>query len=98
MTTAFSIAIGLLKDGQAVKSTNWNGYVKRVDGEGGAYQLVFKKADGTEYAYSVAADGTVSVTSPVTIDQQLMKAMMTSEWATGTVADYEAARNRQNVW
>lgn len=96
----FAYAMQGLNDGDAVKRQGWAGYVKKTvtNAETGAYKITFVKRDGTETEYAVAANGTITASSPITLDVDLMAAMLSDDWIKGTAAAFEAARSGTGTW
>lgn len=89
----FSFALNRLTDGMAAKRPNWSGYIKRVDGGDGAYNLVFVKRDGSVYLYSVDANGSVTSSSTLVLSQTLVEGMLADDWVVDTAAACEADRS-----
>lgn len=98
----YSYVINSLEAGMAAKRPNMVGYVKKTiptDAADGEYELTFVKRDGTETVYEVAADGTVTCTSPMSFDVELAAGMMADDWISGTVDSFESARSGgSNIW
>ena len=95
---SFADAIAQLTDGKAAKRPNWAGYVKRVDGEGGAYSIVFVKRDGTMNTYAVSAEGVITTEGAVSMDADLFAAMCSTDWIIGDAADFEQGRTGTGTW
>ena len=91
-------AIAQLTNGKACKRPNWAGYVKRVDGQDGAYSIVFVKRDGTQNTYAVAANGTITTSSAVSMDPDLFAAMCSTDWIIGDTASFEQGRTSTGTW
>lgn len=98
MNMSFADAISQLTDGKAAKRPNWAGYVKRVDGQDGAYRIVFVKRDGTQNTYAVSAAGVVTTESAVTMDADLFGAMCSTDWIVGDTSGFEEARTGTGTW
>ena len=95
---SFASAIAQLTDGKAAKRPNWAGYVKRVDGDAGAYNVVFVKRDGTQSTYSFSASGTITTSGAVTMDVDLFAAMCSNDWMIGDAESYEEGRTGSGTW
>lgn len=94
----FPGAIAQLADGKAAKRPSWAGYVKRVDGQNGAYSIVFVKRDGTQNTYAVSADGVITTEGAVSMDADLFAAMCSSDWIIGDAASFEEGRTGTGTW
>ena len=94
----FADAIASLTDGRAAKRPSWNGYVKRVDGQSGAYVLTFKNRSGTEYAFNVSAAGVITTSASLSMDVDLFAGMLSTDWLTGSTTDFEAGRSGTGTW
>lgn len=94
----FADAVASLTDGRAAKRPSWNGYVKREDGQNGAYSLTFKTRSGTEYVFSVSAAGVITTADSLPMDVDLFAAMLSTDWLTGSTADFEAGRSGTGTW
>ena len=97
MNYSFADAVSLLTDGKACKRPS-NGYLKRVDGEEGAYSLVFVKREGAQSTYAVSAAGAIPNASPISLDVDLFAGMVSNDWIVGSTAEFEAARSGSGVW
>lgn len=95
---SFADAIAQLTDGKAAKRPNWAGYVKRVDGQEGAYSIVFVKRDGTQNTYSVSAAGVITTEGAVSMDADLFAAMCSVDWIIGYTASFEQGRTGTGTW
>ena len=95
---SFADAIAMLTDGKAAKRPNWAGYVKRVDGQDGAYDLVFVKRNGTQNTYHVAANGAITTDGAITMDVDLFAAMLATDWQISDTANYEQGRTGTGTW
>ena len=95
---SFADAIAQLTDGKAAKRPNWAGYVKRVDGQDGAYNIVFVKRDGTQNTYSVSAAGVITTEGAVSMDADLFVAMCSTDWIIGDAASFEQGRTGTGTW
>lgn len=99
MNYTFADAIAQLENGKAAKRPGWRGYVKRVDGQSGAYDLVYVKPDGTSYTYHHAADGTVTAPqTAVTLDAELHVAMLSNDWIIADTTSFEQCRQGSGTW
>ena len=94
----FADAIAQLTDGKACKRPSWGGYVKRVDGQDGAYEIVFVQRDGTQKTYSVSTAGVITTESAVSMDVDLFAGMCSTDWIVGDAASYEEARTGTGIW
>ena len=95
---SFADAIAQLTDGKAAKRPNWAGYVKRVEGQDGAYNIVFVKRDGTQNTYAVSAAGVITTESAVSMDADLFAAMCSTDWIIGNAASFEQGRTGTGTW
>lgn len=95
---SFADAIAQLTDGKACKRPNWSGYVKRVDGQEGAYSIVFVKRDGTQNTYAVSAAGVITTEGAVSMDPDLLAGMLSTDWIIGDAAGFEQARTGTGTW
>ena len=95
---SFADAIAQLTDGKAAKRPNWAGYVKRIDGENGEYNVVFVKRDGTQNTYAVTSAGVITTEAAVSMDAELFAAMCSTDWIIGAAASFEQARIGSGTW
>ena len=95
---SFADAIAQLTDGKAAKRPNWAGYVKRIDGENGEYNVVFVKRDGTQNTYAVTSAGVITTEAAVSMDADLFAAMCSTDWIIGDAASFEQARTGSGTW
>ena len=95
---SFADAIAQLTDGNAAKRPNWAGYVKRIDGENGEYNVVFVKRDGTQNTYAVTSAGVITTEAAVSMDVDLFAAMCSTEWIIGDAASFEQGRTGSGTW
>lgn len=98
MNMSFADAIAQLTDGKATKRPNWAGYVKRVDGQNGAHNIVYVKRDATQNTYSIAANGEITTSSAITQDVDLFAGMLSTDWIIGDTAGFEQARTGTGTW
>ena len=99
----FAYVMQNLQPGMAAKRPSWNGYVKKTVATGaeeGSYSLTFKKRDGTENKYDVTATGitVASGSSAVLMDPELLAAMLSDDWITGSIDTFESARSGSGTW
>lgn len=94
----FADAIAQLTDGKAAKRPNWAGYVKRVDGENGAYSIVFVKRAGTQNTYAVSSAGVITTEGAVSLDVDLFAGMLSTDWLIGDAASFEQGRTGTGTW
>ena len=95
---SFADAIAQLTDGMAAKRPNWAGYVKRIDGENGEYNVVFVKRDGTQNTYAVTSAGVITTEAAVSMDADLFAAMCSTDWIIGDAASFEQGRTGSGTW
>ena len=93
----FAYILDQLQDGQAAKRPTWGGYVKREDGQNGAYTLTFKNRAGTSYAFAWSGSAW-STTASLTLDAELLAAMAAQDWIIGDAAEFETARAGTGTW
>lgn len=98
MNYSFADAVSMLTDGKACKRPSWNGYLKRVDGADGAYNLVFIKRDGTSSTYAVSSTGVITNSSAISLDVDLFAGMISNDWIVGNTSEFEAARGGSGTW
>ena len=95
---SFADAIAQLTDGKAAKRPNWAGYVKRIDGANGEYNVVFVKRDGTQNTYAVTSAGVITTEAAVSMDADLFAAMCSTDWIIGDAASFEQGRTGSGTW
>ena len=95
---SFADAIAQLTDGNAATRPNWAGYVKRIDGENGEYNVVFVKRDGTQNTYAVTSAGVITTEAAVSMDADLFAAMCSTDWIIGDAASFEQGRTGSGTW
>jgi len=96
----FAFIMKNLQPGYAAKRPSWAGYVKKTAASGAAedtYTLTFKNRAGTEKVYSVTA-GVISTSDAITMDAELLAAMLSEDWISGTIESFEASRSGQGTW
>lgn len=85
-------------DGATWKVASMRGYMFKTNGSDGAFTLTFKNAAGTTYAYSVAANGTITApATTVPVTGEFLKLLM-STWSQVDPADAAAVLAGTGDW
>ena len=89
----FTDAFNNLEQGEATKRGSWAGYIAKEAGSvENEYKAVFVKRNGERAEYKVSSAGVVTTDSPLTLTAELMTALLSDDWVTGSAASFEEAR------
>ena len=98
-----TIVAMLTRDVNAAKRPSWGGYVKKTwtSAEGAAtetFKLSFVKRNGTTHEFTWDGSAWTAPSSALTMDSELLSAMLATDWVVGPAADFETARTGSGTW